>query len=199
MPDGRSRGRVGSGSRESSLVLTRRARGGFVLAESGGREWKAEPGLHGLVVTGKGSDPLHLIRVVDQGDGYVLRHGIAGDGEEVARSSRPPGGRMGVAGTSILREDGRLFRIVSRGTRTASYGLADWDSPGAFFEARPVTRGWRFVPTLAGSLLAGAEPVLIVFAAEILDGEGSGADSPMQFRAVGSAGPPRKGRNAAGS
>jgi len=85
--------------------------------------------------------------------------------------SREPGARAGDGPAWLLLEDGRLFRVCLRGPRRCRFELRGWETSGAYFEATPESRGWNIAPMVAGAELRGVTPLLMLFAAEILDAD----------------------------
>jgi hypothetical protein len=71
----------------------------------------------------------------------------------------------------LLTSDGRLYRIQLCGPRDGRFELSSWETPGAYLTARPEARGWRISPDPASAGLEEIRPLLILFAAEILDSE----------------------------
>jgi len=82
-----------------------------------------------------------------------------------------PWGGVGAGPTHFLMEDGRLFRLSSRGGREGGFELRSWEVSGAYWTARATARGWRMMRSVAGSELRGDVPLLLLFAAEILEME----------------------------
>lgn len=68
---------------------------------------------------------------------------------------------------SVLLADGRLFRIGLRGPRDARFELTGWETPGAYFEARPTDDGWTVTATAAGMGMQDAEPLVLILAAYV--------------------------------
>ena len=57
--------------------------------------------------------------------------------------------------------------------RGALFELRGWETAGAYLNATPDDAGWRVTPAPAGSALPDLRALMILFAAEILDSEGS--------------------------
>jgi hypothetical protein len=78
----------------------------------------------------------------------------------------------------LLLSDGRVFRFVLRGPDDARFEVSGWETPGAYLTARPTKRGWRITPEPASAGIHDIRPLLILFAAEILDSEAPGTAQP---------------------
>ncbi len=101
--------------------------------------------------------------------GFVLS---AFDGRtEVGRTMPLVGSGRETGLRFLLLDDGRLFRIVLRGSPDGGFELLGWETPGAYLSARPEPSGWKLVPTAACGGLTDLRAVSILFAAEILDSE----------------------------
>ena len=95
-----------------------------------------------------------------------MLHAGAGDGDrELGRTSRLCG--SGAVPTTVLLEDGRLFRIEVRGLSPARVELSSDETPGAYLVARPVGRGFEIETTVAGRALVAGPALLLLFGAEI--------------------------------
>ena len=79
----------------------------------------------------------------DEG-GWVLES--AADARELARTMPLVGAGSTSETKYLLLEDGRLFRIALEGPREPGYVLTGWETPGAYFVARPEPNGWRLEP-----------------------------------------------------
>ena len=112
------------------------------MRTTGGFRVETDAGIEGWLEDRRGDD-----------GGFVL-HAGAGDGErELGRTSRLRG--SGAVPTTVLLEDGRLFRIEVRGLSPARVELSSDQTPGAYFVARPVARGFEIETTVAGRALEG--------------------------------------------
>ncbi len=168
-----------------ALSLARTSGGGFQLKGRDRIEFTALPTPEGMVVRGPGEIEGWLLtkNIADAGGGFILLQGSGRDAPEAGRSIRPAGTGTGCGGTHLLGEDGRLFRIECRASREARVDLLSWETPGAYWSARPSgPRAWRLVRTIAGTALAHDAALLLLFAAEVLDSEGPANDGMQRGR-----------------
>jgi hypothetical protein len=101
--------------------------------------------------------------------GFVL---VSADGRsEAGRTTALAGSGRDADLRYLLTSDGRLYRIQLYGPRDGRFELSSWETPGAYLTARPEPRGWRISPDPASAGLEEIRPLLILFAAEILDSE----------------------------
>jgi len=148
-------------------VLTPLPRGGFTISAEGAEAIRAVPGPEGWTVDGP--EPVSGWRLTRSGTGgrrFRLR-GPAGETERGESSSIPGSGGEGER--HLVMEDGRVYRILLRGPEDPRYELLGWETPGAYLTARPGTDAWTIEAEVASSGLDEIRPLLILFAAEILD------------------------------
>ena len=71
------------------------------------------------------------------------------------------------AASSVLLEDGRLFRVAARGLSQPEVDVRRWDGIGPYLVARPEAGAWSMQPTAAGEAMAGFEEIVIAACCEI--------------------------------
>lgn len=151
-------------------ILERSPTGGFTLKPRGGQPTHLVPADDGRRV--EGPEGLHGYRLAPAGEGsggFVLR---APEGDREAGRTLPlEGFGRDARLIHLMSEDGRLFRIVLRGTREIWFELQGWETPGAYLVARPVSEGWKISPTAACGGLSEISALSILFAAEILEAD----------------------------
>ena len=140
--------------------------GGFRLECSRGATIQVTPQRDALTVSG--GTVVHGWCIRDEDEGFRLERD---DGKVAGQSLRARVAEGLDAAVSLLLDDGRLFRIVLRGPRDARYELTGWETPGAYFEARPADDGWTIAATVAGTAMEDVEPLILLFAAEIVHSE----------------------------
>ena len=154
-------------------TVARLPEGGFEIKAAGRATIRAQPSDGNWRIDGgEGSGAWLLKRASDEARGFVLLASVgrAGEEEEIGRTM-PLAGAVESGLKFLLLDDGRLFRIVRRGTRDCVFDLLGWEAPGAYIEARPVATGWMLVATTAGGGLVDLTAISILLAAEILDAE----------------------------
>ena len=151
--------------------LSRLAAGGFSLEAEGSKPIRAEPFEDGWRLSAPGTLDGFVLRPNDSGSGFVLE--AARGGEAAGQTSAPHGMGRDAGLSYLLLADGRLFRIACRGPRDGRFELLGWEMPGAYMIARPEPQGWRIRPAPSCGAIADTEALSILFAAEILAGEGS--------------------------
>jgi len=134
--------------------LAPRPDGGFTLSAENGATVHVEPG-----------GPL---RRLGEGQGRFQLVAAGGDAE-VGRSSMGPGADERSGARDLVMEDGRVYRMFLRGPEDPRFELAGWETTGPYLTARPARDGWSIVPEPACAGLDEIQPLLILFAAEILD------------------------------
>ena len=150
----------------------RPVRGGFEIETDTGETIRLEAGTDGLHIDGaEDVKGWVLRRAAGDDDGLVLDRD-AGD-DEAGRTSAIFGGIREANLYYVLLGDGRLFRIALGEPRGAVFELRGWETAGAYLKATPDDAGWRVTPAPAGSALPDLRALMILFAAEILDSEGS--------------------------
>lgn len=150
--------------------LRRRADGGFVLEAPGGGAIRLEPDSGGWRVEEEGGlDGWRLNRGDPPSHSFIL---LKEDGKtEAGRTSALPAAGRDAHLSYLLTSDGCLFRMRLCGPRDGRYELEGWEVPGAYLTARPGSRNWTISPDPASSGLREIRPLLILFAAAILDSE----------------------------
>jgi len=150
--------------------LRRTSAGGLDLATEGGEKLRLQPAPSGLrVEPGSDLEGWLLARGDQPSDGFIL---LEADGEtEAGRTMAQPGAGREPDLRYLLISDGCLYRIKLRGPHDGRYELQGWEAPGAYLTARPGSRGWTITPEPAASGLQEIRPLVILFAAEILDSE----------------------------
>jgi hypothetical protein len=148
----------------------RTSSGGLALDAEGGATIRLQPSPEGLSVESKGDFEGWLLTRGDQpSDGFILLE--ADTKSESGRTMAPPGAGREPDLRYLLTSDGCLYRIKLRGPRDGRYELQGWEAPGAYLTARPGSSGWTIFPEPAASGLQEIRPLMILFAAEILDSE----------------------------
>lgn len=159
------------------MVLAPLPGGGFSLGASGQSPFRVTPDTRGFRVDGPGEvRGWRLVRAAGTTPGFVLRAGP--EAEELAWTMPPLGLGREAGLRYLLLNDGRLFRIVLRGPRAGGFALLGWETPGAYFEARPATGGWNLIPLPASSGLEDIRALSLIFAAEILEWEETPVGNP---------------------
>jgi hypothetical protein len=150
--------------------LRRTAAGGFALEVAGTGTIRLQPEPGGWRVAGKGElDGWFLHRGSLSSVGFIL---MEADGTtEAGRTMSLPGTGRDADLRYLFTSDGRLYRMRLYGPRDGRYELQGWEVPGAYLTARPGSRNWKISPDPASSGLREIRPLLILFAAEILDSE----------------------------
>lgn len=163
-------GANGSGSDGPPTVLVRPVRGGFHIETRAGETIRLEHHAGRLQIDGpEDVNGWVLRRSAGDDNGLVLEI----DDEEAGRTSSIFGGFREANLYYVLLGDGRLFRIALGEPRGALFELRGWETAGAYLNATPDDAGWRVTPAPAGSALPDLRALMILFAAEILDSEGS--------------------------
>jgi hypothetical protein len=156
-------------------VLARRPSGGFRL-ESGEGVIEAVPVQGGRCLEGDKALRGCRLERLDEPAGFVL---LKADGEECGRTQRLPGIGRDASLRYLQLVDGRLFRILLRGTRQTRFELLGWETPGAYLVAHPEAAGrWRVSPCAAAAGLGETAVLSVLFAAEMLDMEESAETDP---------------------
>jgi hypothetical protein len=151
--------------------VARLPEGGFEIKAAGRTTIRAHPSDGGWRIDGsEGAGNWLLKRTTDEARGFVLLASGGSEDEEIGRTM-PLAGAVEAGLKFLLLDDGRLFRIVRRGTRDGVFELLGWEAPGAYIEARPEATGWMLVATTAGGGLVDLTAISILLAAEILDAE----------------------------
>ena len=149
--------------------VVRLPEGGFEIKAAGRTTIRAHPSDGNWRIDGsEGAGDWLLERTSGEAKGFVL---LATDGREEIGRTMPLAGAVEAGLKFLLLDDGRLFRIVRRGTRDGVFELLGWETPGAYVEARPAATGWMLVATAAGGGLVDLTAISILLAAEILDSE----------------------------
>lgn len=151
--------------------MARHPHGGFTLESPGGDTVRVEPGDGGWRLAGATDMNDWTLRRAKQGRGFVL----AESGREIGRTMAAIGIEGGTAPKHLLLEDGRLFRIVPCGPRTAGADLLGWETPGSYLCARPTERGFTIAPTPAAGGIPDLRVLSLLLAAEVCD-----ADEPLE-------------------
>jgi hypothetical protein len=157
-------------SEKRTRSVRRTESGGLCFRIDGKEEMSLRPGRGGWQV-----------RAENDLDGWLLERGEAGttgfillrdDGRtEEGRTMPPPGNERCPDLRYLLTSGGSMYRIRLRGPRDGRYELQGWETPGAYLTARPGDRDWTISPEPAAAGLSEIRPLLILFAAEILDAE----------------------------
>jgi hypothetical protein len=150
--------------------LRRTAAGGFELHAQGAERLRLEPVPGGWQVEGDGE--LRGWRL-DRGNPHSHRfilYEADGSSEAGRTLSLPDSGRDPDL-RYLLTSDGCLYRMRLRGPQDGRYELQSWEVPGAYLTARPGSSAWTISPDPASSGLREIRPLMILFAAEILDSE----------------------------
>jgi hypothetical protein len=150
----------------TKLRLRPRSGGGFRLEAAGG--WWLESGPVGearapLV----SSDRRGWTLRGSEDDGLVLEAAVAEGYRELGRSFRVFG--TGLDPWAFYLGDGRIFFAAPSIGAAPELELHGWEARGAYWTATRHESHWRLAPTAAGRRLDGAEPILVLFAARILD------------------------------
>jgi hypothetical protein len=150
--------------------LERPSEGEFALTAEGLEEIRLRPEKEGWVVEGAGDlGGWRLRRGSPVSGGFIL---TSAEGKsEAGRTTALAGSGRDADLRYLLTSDGRLYRIQLCGPRDGRFELSSWETPGAYLTARPEARGWRISPDPASAGLEEIRPLLILFAAEILDSE----------------------------
>ncbi len=84
--------------------------------------------------------------------------------------SAPGGAGGGIAGSTVLLQDGSLYRIIDRAGRVPSYGLLGWRTSCPYFGVTWDRNGWEFLVHPSGSALLAegrGHDLLIFFAVAV--------------------------------
>ena len=157
-------------SEHAERSLRRTAAGGFALEAEGAGTIRLQPVPGGwLVEEPDGLDGWRLNRGSLLSLGFIL---MEADGTaEAGRTMSLPGSGRDADLRYLLTSDGRLYRMRLHGPRDGRYELQGWEAPGAYLTARPASSNWTISPEPASSGLREIRPLMILFAAEILDSE----------------------------
>jgi len=136
------------GRPRSEDLLVQRDPGGWSVTWSGLPEWRLE-------------------RTGQPGSGFLLL-AAATEGELGRSTALDPEGFLGGIRYLVVA-DGRMFRMAPAPPRQTGFELAGWETAGAYMIARPEPSEWSIESTPAAAGMKGIGPVLILFAAEILD------------------------------
>jgi len=162
---------------ENSLVCL--AAGGFLLDGPAGETIRAKPAEDGLRI--EGPERIDGWRLLDSDEGFLLERTR---GDEAGRSLRSSGDGIEEP-TSILLDDGRLFRMILRGPRDPRHELIGWETAGSYFEIRPDAEGWTIRTTVAGHGLDEIDALLLLMAAELNRGAGGEVFAEQDERTTG--------------
>lgn len=147
--------------------VARLPHGGFILEVAGVPAARVVPTGTGWRIEGDPEMQGWSLRRAGSGAGFVVSH----DERELGRTMIACGMEGTTAPRNLLLEDGRLFRILPSGPREAGMDLLSWEVPGAYLRARPESRGFKLLPTVAASGLTDVRVLSLLFAAEVLDAE----------------------------
>jgi hypothetical protein len=151
-------------------VVGRLPGGGFALEASAGESIRVLPVSGGWKVEGPSDiTGWQLARSAARGERFLL--GTADGREELGRTTTLDESDPIATSRYLLAGDGRMFRIVLRGPAEGRFELLGWETPGAYLTACVSGDGWVIAPAPASSGLLDIRPLLILFAAEVLDSD----------------------------
>src|SRR5512139_3237143 len=143
-----------------AVRLTRRRDGGFRV-DGLAAATDVVPRDGGFVIEGR---PGWRLAWSDAEHGWLLTDGE--QARELGRTTASGPGRT-VAPSSVLLEDGRLFRLAWVGASEPRVELGRWDLPGAYLEGRPDAGAWELTKTPAGEAIDAGPELWILACAEI--------------------------------